>query len=349
MQTDTDRTGRKFLKMGGVGRLPLWKGARTLVALVIAGSLLAELIARSPLGTVLPPPSVGADSFEFDIKVYYLEQSIRERGSLDCLIVGDSMANDGPDPRLVEKAYRAETGEPLHCFNFGMPALTLESSGPLAEALNNRFQPRLLIFILSARDFDPAYGVTFSHVVKSDWILYNLGSRSLHGWAVNSLYAYRYFLFGQYWLIPPNRERFVFAWRDISPQGFTPLYGRGEPREITTPPPAFDPLMSAPAQAGLERLLQIPRTGDNLLVVDAPIRPDLIAAHNENIFIPYWNYMEALLASRDIPYWTTTDLSESIPEAGWYDHQHVNELGVPVLSAWLGEQLAGQYPPEFFR
>lgn len=335
--------------MKGVGSLPLWRGARALAALVIAGLLLAELIARSPLGNVLPPPSVGADSFEFDIKVYYLEQSIRERGSLDCLIVGDSMANDGPDPRLVEEAYRAATGEPLHCFNFGMPALTLESSGPLAEALYNRFDPRLLIFFISARDFDPAFGVTFSHVVQSDWTLYNLGSRSLHGWAVNSLYGYRYFLFGQYWLIPPNRERFIYAWRDITPEGFTPLYGMGERREITTPKLIFDPLMSASAQAGLERLLQIPRNGDDILVVDAPIQPDLRAAHNENIFMPYMNYMQALLASRDIPYWMTTGLSESIPEDGWYDPQHVNELGVPLLSAWLGEQLAGQYPPEFFR
>src|SRR5215510_8742389 len=140
--------GQQTLKPEGIWSLPILRSGFVLFWILIVWLLITEIVARTSLGYILPPPSVGADSFEFDIKVYYLEQDIRQRGALDCLIVGDSMANDGPDPRMIEEAYRAETGAPLHCFNFGMPALMLDASGPLTTALNNRFQPRLMIVML---------------------------------------------------------------------------------------------------------------------------------------------------------------------------------------------------------
>ncbi len=336
------------LKLKDVEALPILRSGFALICLIIAWVLLTELIARTQLGYSLPPPSVGADSFEFDIKVYYLEQSIRQRGGLDCLIVGDSMANDGPDPKLIEGAYHTETGSPLHCFNFGMPALTLDASGPLAAALNNRFHPRLLIFILSARDFGAAYGTAFRHVALSDWTQQNLGNRSLRGWAVNSFYGYRYALFLQYWLNPLNRKSFVNAWDDITRQGFTPLYGYGRKFDITESRRGFritDPAI----QNGLNQLLQLRRDGANLLVVDAPLRPDYYEASRAKVFEPYIESMQSTFGGPGIPFWLTRDLSMSIPSDAWYDVQHLNEKGVPTMSAWLGKQLSENYPPDFFK
>lgn len=332
----------------GIDSLAIWQSGFSLLWIIFAWILIAEIVARTPLGYLLPPPSVGADSFEFDIKVYYLEQSIRQRGELDCLIVGDSMTNDGPDPVLVEKAYQAAIGSPLHCFNFGMPALMLDASGPLTTALNQRFHPKLLIFILSPRNFTPAFGAPFHHVAFSEWSQQNLGDTSLRGWAVNSVYGYRYALFFEYWLIPSNRKSFSNAWHDITHQGFTPLYGHGESPEISGSGETFQATDPA-AIAGFEQILKLRQSGVNLLIIDAPIRPDYYEAYRKKFFRPYIETMQSTFDPLAIPFWLTQDLSERIPPEGWYDLQHVNIEGTQTMSTWLGEKLAENYPAEFFK
>jgi hypothetical protein len=336
------------LKMDGVSSLPIWRSGLALLVIIAASFVAAEIVGRTPLGSHLPPPSVGADSFEFDIKVYYLEQSIRQRGALDCLILGDSMANDGPDPRLVEEAYQSQTGTPIHCFNFGIPSLTLDSSGPLAEAVTRRFHPKLLIFILASRDFVPKYGGAYRHVVKSAWTKYNLGETSPRGWAVNTLYAYRYYLLLKYVWNPSNRSDFVVSWHNISTQGFTPLHGIAPPRKFFRAKQAFD-LYQPDAQKGLERLLQLKSDGTNILILDAPLKPDYYAAFAEKNEGEYIAPMSAVFEQHDIPFWLTKDLAGTIPDDAWYDNLHVNEQGTLIISNWLGKRLAEHYPPDFFK
>jgi hypothetical protein len=339
--------GKQTLYLEGIRSLPLWRGVYALLAILVAGSLIAELVARTSLGFKIPPPSVGTDSFEFDTKIYYLEQSIRRRGALDCLILGDSMTNNGPDPRIVEEAYRAKTGASIHCFNFGLPALFLDASGPLAEALVNRFQPKLLILILSARNFEESVDFPIRYVGASDWTEYNLGKPTLRGWAVNSLYGYRYALSMQYWLSPSNRESFSETWQMITTEGFSPANGFGEQRELDPDPPEFE-RSYPPAQSGFEQLMDLKREGTSILIVDAPIRPDVYSLWQATYFQPYIAYMQGTLSRQGIPFWLTREVSDSVPADGWYDLQHVNERGVPVFSTWLGEQLTREYPPEFF-
>ena len=319
-----------------------------MLAILLAWLLIGELVARTPLGYFVPPPSVAVDSFEFDTKAYYLEQSIRQKGPLDCLILGDSMTNNGPDPRLIEEAYKAETGNSIHCFNFGMPALFLDASGPLAEALVNRFHPKLLILILSVRDFEKSVDFPLQDVAESDWAKENLGKPSLRGWALNSLYGYRYLLSLQYWLTPSNRAQFFHTWRGITQEGFSPLYGQGEPRALPTEGLIFQ-RGYLPAQNGFDHLLGLKEKGVNLLIVDAPIRPDLFNAHRDNYFQPYIDYMQTTLAEHGIPFWLTQDLANSLDLNAWYDFQHINENGVPAFSTWLGKRLAQEYPAEFFK
>jgi len=338
----------RTLKLDGILSLPIWRSIYAFITITVAWSLIAEIVARTSIGYSLPPPSVGADSFEFDTKAYYLEQSIRQRGALDCLIVGDSMTNNGIDPRLIEDAYRAETGSSIHCFNFGLPALFLDASGPLAAALVDRFQPKLLILVLSARDFETSVDFPIRYVGASDWSQQHLGRPSLRGWAVNSLYGYRYFLSSQYWLTPSNRTRFFETWHTITPQGFTPIYGFGEAREFSAPGPEFQRTNEA-AQTGFDQLLELKQEGINLLVIDAPIRPDFYSAYHDNYFQPYLHYMQTTLSEYEIPFWLTRDLSESVPSEAWYDLQHINEKGVPLTGAWMGKLLAQEYPPEFFK
>ena len=339
------------LQQDGISRLPLWRGLILFLGLVLGWMLVAEFIARTPLGSELPPPSVGADSFEFDIKVFYLEQSIRQNGPLDCLIVGDSMTNNGLDPNLISQAYEAQTGVSLHCFNFGMPALTLDASGPLAQALANHFHPRLLIFVLSQRDFEIEYGHPFRHVATTDWTEYNLGKTSMRGWAVNSLYGYRYYLFTQYWLNPANRVSFSNAWRDITSRGFSPIFGFRNPPKIFPPNTTFNTDDPAAAQ-GFKGLLDIQNGTTSLLIVDAPLQPSyyqIVLGTPEDYARSYVEPMQAYFEPLHIPFWLTRELSLSIPDQAWHDSLHVNENGVPIFSAWLGRELAKDYPSDFFK
>lgn len=260
-------------KLHDVGKLPFWRGIYILFILLFAGILFGEIVGHTLLKKLLPQPSVGADSFEFDNKIGYLEEQIKVRGQLDCLIVGDSMANNGLDPTHIEDVYRKETGTKLTCFNIGMPALTLDASGPVAKALVHRFQPRLLVFILSPRDFVPKYGEVYRHIASSAWVKQNLGETSLKGWAVNSSFSYRYLLAFQYWLNPANREKMITSSNAISPMGFSPVHGFRTPGRVYGTQPDYD-FYEAESQKGLAQLLQIHNDDVSLLIIDAPIQPD---------------------------------------------------------------------------
>ena len=339
------------LDLSDTKKLPLWGGVRLFFFLLLIGVLIGELFGRTPIQNYLPPPSVGVDSFEFDLKIAYLERQIEERGELDCLIVGDSMANNGLNPTLIEDSYEAKTGSSLNCFNVGMPALTLDASGPVAEALVNRFEPHLLVFILSPRDFVPKYGKPFRHIATSEWARQNLGDFSLRGWAVNNSYSYRYLLSFQYWLNPSNRTRFIEASSTVSVTGYTPLSGFRTPHQVYSTQDEYT-LDDADALEGLESLLQIQRDGGSVLVIDAPIQADYHTIYLENLENyekMYVSPLKDVFAPLEIPFLLTDKFSLSVPDDAWYDPMHVNTKGVPIFSAWLGEELAKSYPPEFFR
>ena len=339
------------LDLSDTKKLPLWSGIPLFFSLLLIGVLIGELFGRTSIQNYLPPPSVGADSFVFDLKIAYLERQIEERGELDCLIVGDSMANNGLNPTLIEDIYEAKTGLALNCFNVGMPALTLDASGPVAEALVNRFQPRLLVFILSPRDFVPKYGKPYRHIATSEWARQNLGVFSLKGWAVNNSYSYRYLLSFQYWLNPTNRTRFIEASSTVSATGYTPLSGFRTPHQVYRAQAEYT-FDDADALKGLESLRQIQGDGVSVLVIDAPIQADYHTIYLENME----NYEEVyifplkdIFTPLEIPFLLTDELSITIPDDAWYDPMHVNTKGVPLFSTWLGEELAKNYPPEFFR
>ena len=86
-----------------------------------------------------------------------------------------------------------------------------------------------------------------------------------------------------------------------------------------------------------------------MVIVDAPIRPDYYEAYHDNYFQPYIEHMQKSLGEHAIPFWLTTNLSENIPSDGWYDLQHVNIEGTPMMSTWLGEKLAENYSVDFFK
>lgn len=305
--------------------------------------LAAEIVARSPLGSLLPAPSVNADSFLFDAKVYALESQVRRDGRLDCLFIGSSVDNVGIDPQTIERVYYEQTGETIHCFNIGYPAMTVENAAAFAETVISKFSPRLIIYTFIPRDLtDVTYTVDF--LEKSPWFASNETDNSITGWLVNHSYAYRYYLTWRYLLVNDNRIKRLEEIQNLTVKGFQPATGIRDPypETITMTAEYISQVWDTPRpQQALEQLIALQSSNVRILLVEGAIYRDaeytaLWEAY-ERDYIPS---LEQLAQEQGVLFWRTEAASSQIPKAHWYDWLHLNRAGALTFSQWLGEQLA---------
>ena len=148
-----------------------------------------------------PIPNYGTSRNYLNVDIMLLDQ-FRENGSVDCIIMGSSLAEYAVDPVRFAEAYRQETGQAIRCFNFGQPSFTAHDTVLWAAILRHRYQPRLLIWPQSARDYDLNEGAE-SEGTPADipWGRYELGEWTLEGWMVRNLTSYRYFKVFQNWVL----------------------------------------------------------------------------------------------------------------------------------------------------
>jgi len=301
---------------------------------------IAEITARSPLGDRLPAPSVQADSFLFDAKVYQLEQQVRRDGGIDCIFIGSSVTNSDIDPETVERVYREQTGETIHCFNLGYPAMTVENADVFVNAVNTKFHPRLIIYTFLPRDLtDVTYTVDF--LAKSPW--FDTTSLTLRGWLTNHSYAYRYFQTWRYLLLPPNRVKRLAEIQNLTAQGFQPTFDirKPYPETINLTEESLTQLWQTEGpRAGLVNILA-KKNNVRILLFEGPIfheaDSDALWRAYESAYIPP---LEALARESGVTYLRTQDISTSIPREHWYDQLHFNYSGAVTFSEWLGMTLA---------
>ena len=305
----------------------------------------AEIIARSPLGHLLPAPSINADSFLMDAKIFALEQQFRRDGKLDCLILGSSVANSDIDPEIIERVYREQTGENVHCYNLGLPAMTIETATAIADSVIARFHPKTIVYAVLPRDINDAIA-NVSFLEDIDWVKYNRGDSSIEGWLVNNSYAWRYFIAWRYWLVTPNRLKMAEEVRWLTSQGFQPALGIREPyiANLTMRPERLSKTWKNPrGRQNVERFLSLREKGVNIILVEGPNfrEPDGSDAEiwqaYENDYLPT---LLEILETNNIPFWRTDVISSQIPRQHWYDWLHLNRDGAVTFSQWLGEQMA---------
>jgi hypothetical protein len=302
----------------------------------------AEIAARSPLGTILPAPSVNADSFLFDAKVYALERQVRRDGGLDCLFLGSSVANVDIDPEIVERVYLEQTGETIHCFNLGMPAMTIENANALADAVITRFHPKVILYTVLSRDIDHRVA-SADFIEKSDWLKFNRGQFSLNGWLVNHSYAWRYFLSWRYWLVTPNRPKMDSETQWLTSKGFQPAQRVNDPypENQTMTPERLTQLWDVPQRAqAVKDFLALQQKGANLVFIEGPVYHDPNADTWPVYEADYLPSLQRLLEADGVPFWRTDAIAVHIPKPNWYDWLHLNSKGAVTFSQWLGEQLA---------
>lgn len=304
--------------------------------------LAAEVAARTPPGRLLPAPSVEADSFLFDAKIHALENQVRRDGGLDCLFLGSSVANSDIDPAIVEQAYLEHTGRSIHCYNLGLPAMTIENATAIAEAIITRFHPKVIIYPILSRDIGHI-SASADHIEKSDWLKFQRGRQSVNGWLVNYSYAWRYLLTWRYWLAIPNRVKMDAETVHLSPTGFQPAQGINHPypENQTMTPELLARIWDDPGHArAVENFIALQRKGVKLVIIEGPVYRDPNADTwpvYETVYLPP---LQNLLEANGIPFWRTEAISLQIPKPYWFDWLHLNRAGAVPFSQWLGERLA---------
>ncbi len=323
------------------------------LALLLVLISAAEIIGRSPaLSRWLPPPGIQASNPELDIKLHQLELFERQHGSVDCLLIGSSVVDDGLDPALVAQTYSEMSGTPITCFNFGLFTLTNDSGGMLTHALIERFHPRVVIYEISARSFSGRFGELARPLMDNAWVLYHNGDFTLRGWLLDHSYAYRYFLAYASWFYPPNRPIINDLRQPFLQYGYFPSQQVLEYDPASSEPIFTGFSLESDQMQGFERVLDSGQT--HLMVLEAPVFPQFL-----NIYIsgglPAYNAqfvepISAMLAARGVPFLRTNNgFSASIPAGSWMDARHLNVQGAGLFSRWLGTQMADQIDPSIFR
>jgi hypothetical protein len=326
---------------------PLLRGILYFLLTIPLILLTAELVARSPLGNLLPAPSVQADSFLFDAKIYALEQQVRRDGGLDCLFIGSSVTNSDVDPVIVEQIYQERTGETIHCYNLGMPAMTIENATALAEVVIARFHPKVIIYPVLSRDISHLVA-TADFIEKTDWLKTNRGQPSLKGWLVNHSYSYRYFLTWRYWLVTDNRSKMKSEVLWLTPKGFQPAAGIRDPypANLTLTPKRLSEVWTDPSrEPALVEFLALQQKTVRIVLVEGPVYrdPSMYTATDPNWQIYENKYIapfQQIADENGVSFWRSDTVSAHVPKPQWYDWIHLNSEGAVPFSQWLGEQLA---------
>jgi len=332
-------------------RSSVGKGVLAFLIFLMLITGVAQWVGQSPLSTRLPPPVIDANVPNFNVKINYLDAFVRQYGKVDCLLFGSSHVDRGLDPVVIEQVYLEQTGSQIHCFNFGLAALTVDTAGPLLRALVNKYQPRLVIFEVSARSFSVDFGDLTRPLQSDPWIRYWNGDQSLDGWVLENLFAYRYYLTVKTWQYPYNRSIMLDAWQKTSQDGFSPHSVDAFLQKIDLQGIEFH-IGKSYWNGFLQALSLDGQT--HLVFMESPVQESYLPyylkggldAYETEFFQP----VQQELSKYHISFWRgQKEVAPLLSDAMWYDSRHVNIDGSKVFSKWLGEKMAKEISPDLFR
>ena len=203
------------------------------------------------------------------------------------------------------------------------------------------FHPWLLVFGASGRDLNVASEAP--NVEDVPWLRYRRGAYDVEGWLVDHSRAFRYFLTYRRWL--DARQRFSLARQPkLQPNGFVPVQPIAMAREeqLRVATKVLSPqLEGGLAQAEIDRfvdLLRLRQRGLQVAVVEMPMHPTLYAwvERNAGYYADVLRTMESRTREQGAPFWRAP---HDLPENGWADLWHLDSIGAPIFSRWLGERV----------
>jgi len=344
----------------GQGALQLRRpfGATLVWAAVVLAGLAAgvEIFARSEQGSeLIPLRGVGSRHFQFEVKVDRLEKLAETAGPVDCLFLGDSTVHQAVDPALITARLKQDPGVAMTCFNFGVRGLNQAVLAPLAEILVDEYRPAWLLVGVNVTGLQRRLAVPDNDaILGSPWVRQRLGDPNWEGWLLDHSRAYRAFDPFRNWMQDDYLEELLWEigrWRNMDPFGhLSPTTVLAEPLPDMTVPLnqaiaglmiSFEP--SPENLAGLERTLELTRSGVQVVLVEIPVHAGFLTLlENGRADYDRGRQTVADLAQRhDAVFLMDDSFDQLIPLDGWSNLNHMNRNGSQIFSAWLSGRLAG--------
>jgi hypothetical protein len=316
-----------------------------LLLLPIAG--LAEALFRSEaIQELLAGPDAQQQTVQPLDKLRWerLEQLVEEQGNIDCIFLGSTRLSYTVKPDLFEKAFEAQTGQPIHCFNYG----GLVGTATVAQESNlilDRYQPDFLIISTESFAIDDQLQ---DQAAARLGVQLSADPGPAAKWLDQHSAAYRYYTFlgsapAQAASSPTTEENWRLA-QGMSPDGFIP-YGTGSSGPIQ--PPSQKSINAyrrfTPPHVSPEKLIQVMelQTRVPVLLLELPIHPTVMDFFEDGVdtYRKVWvEPVEQVAARRGIPFWQT-HAQDIIPEEGWASRSRLTPQGAEIFSRWLGEQV----------
>jgi hypothetical protein len=306
---------------------------------------LAEATSRlSAVRDALKAPSVGSPSRRFELQLNGLDRFVESEGGVDCIVLGNSTVLLGVDPQILAERYRARTGRSLRCFNFGVGGMTAAAAGAVAPILVERYQPRLLVYVVSPRDVgESADGPLLA---QTPWVQYRLGAFTAEGWLVEHSAAFRYYLLYRQWLDPSlwpaaassggtDRAGFLRAKMQLPLSSGLLEHTLRVYSDVARRP------LSADALAGFARVLALSGARTRVVVVEAPVheRVRQWAKRSTSFYADATMALRRAAHRQQVVFWRIPT-RRVIPADGWTDFVHLSGPGATKFSEWLGARIA---------
>lgn len=332
----------KAVKHLGTG---FWLTATLLFALFLS---LEVVLRADPLQPFLARmiPNLGSRHLQLEEQFARLARFAGTKGQVDCIFLGSSLVWLGLNPSTFEEAYERETGQQIRCFNFGVEALPANAAADLAEVLISDYHPRLLIYGTSARDY--AIGRTQEEsraVSDTPWLQEKLGQKTATSWVVTNSYLVRYVKEISRLLRLERHSWNSLSQPDLS-QGFL-----GKTTEATRE--HYEAAARDAARwlrpyeiqrenlQGLITILHQREKGIAVIVVEMPVNSQY-SAYFENGRGDYTRFVTQLtrVAVAEDAILLRAPADDVIPEDGWWDRSHLNQLGAEAFSQWMANEVS---------
>lgn len=321
-----------------------------------------ELVLRiDAVSSIFGAPSIGSQHRQFEEQWFRLQNFVEERGSVDCVFLGDSTVMSDFSPIAFAESYVRQSGGELTCYNFGVGAVSVAGIATLARLLDNVYAPRLIIVGLEPLNFTvPLEEQGPADLASVPWVQHQLAGYNLEGWAFEHLQLLGYKeTIGRILKLAIHESGIALPGVDGGAEfvaGYYPVQGRG-PFDITQPP---DPSVSHPYLEhyfathavyemlpenleALNQLLAMDGPGTEIVLVEMPLTSTFDhffgrGAEDHGYFV---HRVSEKAAQHGVSFIRMADYGV-IPAAGWYNYNHLNEEGAPIFSEWLGQQLGSR-------
>lgn len=328
------------------------------IGLLVFGALFGALEAAFRLNlfaNFLPVRSVGSYHAQFEQKLFKLEDYVNKYGGVDVIVIGNSMVNTGIIPGTAANRYAELTGDQLRIFNFGVEGLTVSSVAILCNYLVENYHPGTLLVYTEMRDYIANNGDDVAQeFLNNAWMQYQIGHWSLQGFIVDHSQALQHLLAFRNW----SRYDFLTSYNTAyHRQDATWETGYEEDAKkpkiesiIRKPDPAnpqdapiFAELKNykmAPEKIeALKEILSLQEKGVRVLFSEIPVYPTYYGYFDDDNARPAYltEINETISAAGS--YFIPTINQMRIPLNGRSDNHHLNRIGAPIYSQYLGSQL----------